>query len=147
MKNKILNNQKKVVIFLISVLLFLDQIVKVYIHFNGKDFKIAQNTEGINNRYVIIISIIVVILIVKYISNKNNFIKMDSKILLSFAIAGIISNLIDIVWNGYVINYIKIGKYIEFNISYIYIWIAWIGMAIIYTKNIIQILKKKKIKR
>ena len=136
------NNIKKIVI-LITVLVLLDQISKIIAY---SFFKLATHYEEISNNNIsyIIISIIVVAMIIKYISSNNLFIKKDSKIILSFAIAGAISNVIDRVIQGHVINFIKIGNIMEINLAYIYIIIAWIGMAVILTKNTMNFISKRK---
>ena len=92
-------------------------------------------------------SIIIILLILRYIRNDNVFIKLDTKIVLSFAISGAVGNLIDRIWNNDVITFIKLGNYFNLNLSYIYIMIAWIGMAIILTKNSMKIIKDKKNKK
>ena len=103
-----------------------------------------ENTNTGNNGYHILISIIIIGMIFKYIFNYNIFIKLDTKIILSIAIAGAIGNLLDRIWNKNVIVFINLGKNIELNLAYFYIIVAWIGMAIILTKNTMRILKSGK---
>ena len=83
-------------------------------------------------------------MLARYILNDNQFIKTDIKIILSLAISGAIGNLIDKIWNHNVILFINLGKNIELNLAYIYILIAWVGIAIILTKNTGKIIKNKK---
>ena len=84
--------------------------------------------------------------IIRYIFNNKTFIKIYTRIILSFGISGGIGNLIDRIWNKSVILFINFNN-IELNISYIYILIAWIGMAVILTKDTAKFLQDKKNKR
>ena len=83
-------------------------------------------------------------MIIRYISNENTFIKLDTKVILTLAISGAIGNLIDRIWNKNVIIFMDLGKSIYLNFAYIYVLIAWIGLAAILTKNTMKILKEKK---
>mgnify|MGYP007107323039 FL=1 len=53
-------------------------------------------------------------------------------------------NLIDRIWNKNVIIFMDLGKSIYLNLAYVYILIAWIGLAVILTKNTMKILKDRK---
>ena len=53
-------------------------------------------------------------------------------------------NLIDRIWNKNVIIFMDLGKSIYLNLAYVYILIAWIGLAAILTKNTMKILKDRK---
>lgn len=132
--------EKKIVIILTIVLILLDQILKI-INLN-KPGIIRERTS--NNASYIILSIIVIIVIIRYMSNNNSFIKTSSRVVLSFALAGAISNIIDRIWLGDVINYIEIPGVIGVNLSYIYIAIAWVGMAVILTKYTFNESKRKR---
>ena len=83
--------------------------------------------------------------LLRYINSKNLYIKLDSRIVLSFAIAGVIGNLIDRIFRGYVANYINIPGFAWLNLSYIYILIAWVGMSAILTGYTRNRLREKKI--
>ena len=110
---------------------------------NGAIIPQEENLPS-NNGYYIIMTIIVIIMIIRYITNDNTFVKLDTKIILSFGIAGAVGNLIDRIWNKNVIVFIKLGESLNINLAYIYVAIAWIGMAVILTKNTMKILKEKK---
>ena len=143
-----MNKKEKTIInTIIIILLLVDQITKAIAINRGWTI---HNTDTSNNGYYILISIIIVFMIIRYIYSNNSFIKKDTKIILSFAISGGIGNLIDRIWNKNVILFINLNNHIELNFSYIYILIAWIGMAIILTINTTKFLndkKNKKIKR
>jgi len=132
--------QKIIILILIISLLIIDQILKIT-YITTQEINIEKS---IDNTSYMVISIMAIILLVKYILNDNSFIKMDSRIILSFAIAGAISNIIDRLWAGNVINNIKMPLFIDINLSYIYILITWIGMAVILTKYSIKRVKEKK---
>ena len=122
--------EKKIVIVLIVFLILLDQILKITIGFRNK---ILLNDEKDNISYILL-SLIAIIVLSRYILNNNSFIKLNSRIIISFALAGAASNMVDRIWLGKVINYIEIPSFMAINLSYIYIAITWLGMALIMTK-------------
>lgn len=133
---------RKLLIIIFIIALVLDQVTKVIGYVNGWNINI--NSDNSNNGYYIIMTIIIVIMIIRYISNENTFIKLDTKVILTLAISGAIGNLIDRIWNKNVIILMDLGKSIYLNFAYIYVLIAWIGLAAILTKNTMKILKEKK---
>ncbi len=133
---------RKLLIIIFIIALVLDQVTKVIGYVNGWNINI--NSDNSNNGYYIIMTIIIVIMIIRYISNENTFIKLDTKVILTLAISGAIGNLIDRIWNKNVIIFMDLGKSIYLNFAYIYVLIAWIGLAAILTKNTMKILKEKK---
>ena len=139
-----MKKERKIVIFTIIITLLLDQITKIIALKMGKNI---QNNTIQNNTSYIIITIFAIIMLARYILNDNQFIKTDIKIILSLAISGAIGNLIDRIWNHNVILFINLGKNIELNLAYIYILIAWIGLAVILTRNTKKFLKDKKGKK
>ena len=132
--------QKKIILFLITGLIIIDQIFKIRYIMNQN----INIEKSVDNLSYILISIIAIIVLIKYILNNNSFIKIDSRITLSFAIAGATSNIIDRLWLGNVINNINIPSFTDINLSYIYILITWIGMAVILTRYSIHRIKEKK---
>lgn len=133
---------RKLLIIIFIIALVLDQVTKVIGYVNGWNINI--NSDNSNNGYYIIMTIIIVIMIIRYISNENTFIKLDTKVILTLAISGAIGNLIDRIWNKNVIIFMDFGKSICLNFAYIYVLIAWIGLAAILTKNTMKILKEKR---
>lgn len=132
---------KKILLIIFLVALILDQVSKIISYANG--WNINLNADTSNNGYYIVMTIIIVLMIIRYISNENTFIKLDTKIILTLAISGAVGNLIDRIWNQNVIIFIDLGKSIYLNLAYIYILIAWVGLAAILTKNTMKILKEK----
>ena len=147
MKNK---KSALIVISLIIVLILLDQISKIFIIINPENiiikgilrFKITENTggafgigEGSTITYIIT-NIVVLGIIIKFMVNGNKLIDKKTKILLSLILAGGISNLIDRITRGYVIDFIDITELIKFpilNLADIYITIGWVGIVVIFT--------------
>ena len=135
------DKEKKILIVLIVCLIIVDQIIKIVmynskiqiINSTGWGIGIINNTKTENNLAYILISVLAVMALVRYIKSNNSFIKMNSRVILSFSIAGAISNAIDRIWNGGTINYINIPKFSALNLSYVYFIITWIGMAFILT--------------
>ena len=146
------DKEKRILIILVSALVIVDQIIKI-IMYNSKiqiinsigwGIGVLNNTKSGDNLAYILISIIAVIALVRYIKSNNTFVKMNSRVILSFSIAGAISNAIDRVWNGGTINYINIPNFSALNLSYVYFIITWIGMAVILTKYTSDRIKEKK---
>ena len=135
--------RKRILTTIFFIALILDQVAKLISYINGWNLNINTNNNN-NNGYYIVMTIIVVIMIIRYISNENTFIKLDTKIILTLGISGAVGNLIDRIWNRNVIIFINLGKSIYLNLSYIYILIAWIGLAAILTKNTMKIIKDRK---
>lgn len=144
--------ERKTLIFLIIILTVIDQILKIVLFtsnyqlgsITGWSLGVLSNKKSENNISYILVAIIAIIAIGRYIKSNNSFIKMDSRVILSFTIAGAISNTIDRLWNGTTINYINMPKFSSINLAYIYFIITWIGMAIILTKYTSQRILEKK---
>lgn len=137
---KIKLNKKKLYSLFILLLISIDQIIKIIFVYKTR----LKNGLSDNNLYYIMATLVIIFLIIRYILNDNFFIKKQTKIVLGFALAGAISNLIDRLFNSYVINYINIGSNININLAYIYILITWIGFAAIFAKNTSEFIKNGK---
>lgn len=146
------DKEKNILMVLIACLIIVDQIIKIVLYNtsfkimaeSGWGIGIVNNIKSENNLVYILISILAVIALVRYIRSNNTFIKMDSRVILSFSIAGAISNAIDRIWNGGTINYINIPNFSALNLAYVYFIITWIGMAAILTKYTSDRIKEKK---
>ena len=144
--------ERKILIFFIVILIFIDQILKIVIfkaniqigNTSGWGIGVLNNIKTENNLAYILVSIVAVIALIRYIKSNNTYIKMNSRVILSFSIAGAISNAIDRVWNVGTINYINIPNFSALNLSYVYFIITWIGMAVILTKYTSDRIKEKK---
>ena len=55
----------------------------------------------------------------------------------------VFGNLIDRIWNKNVIIFMDLGKSIYLNLAYVYILIAWIGLAAFISKYTLKLLKDR----
>lgn len=113
-----------------------------YVQNTGAAFGIGNNSTSM----FIIVNVIVIGLIVYFIFSKKEEISKTILISLHLIIAGGISNLIDRIIRGYVIDYIDISqliKYPVFNLADIFIVIGCIIIAICIIKD--NVAKKKKV--
>ena len=147
---------------MIILIIAIDQIVKYVVTknlynssipiINGLlNFTYVENKGGAfgigNNSTImfIIVNIIVITLIAKFILSKKDDISICVLISLGLIIAGGFGNLIDRIFNGFVIDYIDISpliKYPVFNIADICIVVGCIAIAISIIINIIKDRKK-----
>ena len=148
MKNKSII---KILIIVGLALILIDQISKVIIKNNIKSemviipnntFSIAKvENEGIafglNKQNIgnIVLSVIVLIFVINYIFTQKE--RLNSKIIvyLTLIISGGISNVIDRIYNGAVIDFIKIGNFPVFNFADIFIVCGWLLFAINFIKE------------
>ena len=143
MNKKEKSKENKKIAILILGLILLDQIVKIILILTNSSALEWSITSEDNVTYILI-SILAIILLVRYIMSNNTYIKFRSKVILSFAVAGVIGNGIDRIWKGHVINYISIPNFISINLSYIYLIITWIGLAIMLTKYTMERVNEKR---
>lgn len=143
MKKKVL----KLTLIIVILLIIIDQLSKILIiknyhePFGNKLIKIeiAENKGiafGINsgNNKNIIITIIVLIIIINFITNQIDRIDTKTNISVSMILAGGISNLIDRIFRGYVVDFISLKNFAIFNIADIFIVIGWILLIIFIIK-------------
>ena len=148
---KSLKEEYKVVLLFILILVLIDQIIKIFliksnfqfISKSGLGIGLGEFEKSKDNINYILISFLIAIVLIRYIKSNNTYIKLSNKIIVSTSIAGIITNLIDRLYKGCVINYIKIPNLLDLNLGYIYILITWIGMAVILTIDTMNHFKNK----
>ena len=137
------NKIVKSILILVILLVFIDQVSKILItqyvtKTLGNEFigiEVINNTGmafGFNEGNVknIFLSIFVLIIIIWFIKNQAERIDNKTKIALSIVIAGGVSNLIDRIFRGAVLDFIKIYKFPIFNIADMYVVIGWILLVI-----------------
>lgn len=125
-----------------SIILIPHVLNCTYVQNTGAAFGIGNNSTSM----FIAVNVIVIGLIVYFIFSKKEEISEVILIALHLIIAGGISNLIDRVIRGYVIDYIDISqliKYPVFNLADIFIVIGCITIAICIVKD--NVVKKKKV--
>ncbi len=132
------------------ILLILDQITKAVIINNNVNKTIipnvleiatAQNTGGAfgvaqgNTTMFIITNIVVLGLIIRFIYLQKDFMDRITLYTLFVILAGGFGNLIDRLFRGFVVDFIKIFPSINFpifNLADIYITLGWIFLAFIF---------------
>ena len=123
-KKKKINKFDIAIIIIIIAIIVIDQISKI----------IVQNTYSIgtdsnSEMMYIVTNLIIIVLITRFMLSQNQFVDKILKVFLSFIVAGGISNLIDRIARGYVLEWINISR-IEwlpmFNIADIFVLAGWI---------------------
>lgn len=141
------NKRLKLIILLTMLLIIIDQLTKyiikyAYIDEIGNDFiklTLIKNTGialGINDGNIknIILTVMILTLIINFVKNQLDRIDKKTAISLSLILGGGISNLIDRIINGGIIDFIKIKNFPIFNIADCYITIGWILLVIFIIK-------------
>ena len=143
---------KRVSVYLwVIVLVLVDQVAKLGVTNNMKDksitiiksilsFTYCENKgvafsfgNGHVSLFIVVNLIIIVGLTVYYEKNKSEFKGVISKIFFTMVIAGGVSNLIDRIIRGFVIDFIDVGELFNFaifNVADIFIVVGIIGLAV-----------------
>lgn len=136
------------IIGLVILLILLDQAIKLVIIINNPnktiiqnfiEIKLTENTGGAfgvgqNSTFSYIVTNVIVLgIIIKFMTNGNKLIDMKTKIVLSLVLAGGISNLLDRIIRGFVVEFINVKNIPVFNLADLYITIGWIGFVVIFT--------------
>ena len=87
-----------------------------------------ETARGVN----ILTNLVIVGIILGIIKSDNQFITKKIKILLSLAFAGGVSNIIDRLCRGSVVEFIHIGNFPAFNIADVCILIGWVSFVAIF---------------
>ena len=90
----------------------------------------------------IIVSIIIITIIIKFILAKKNDLNITTLVSLTLILAGGISNLIDRIFRGFVIDYIDINPIIKFPIFNIADICVVVACAILFISIIIEMKKE-----
>ena len=94
----------------------------------------------------IITNLVIVGIILGIIKSDNQFITKRTKILLSLAFAGGVSNIIDRLCRRSVVEFIHIGNFPAFNIADVCILIGWVSFVAIFASFSAKEMFKKKSK-
>lgn len=151
----------KLIVIPIIILVLIDQLLKFFILKVGNqnligeflNLRISQNINGTygigsNSTLIYIITNLVVIVIAfKFITSQNQFIDKKIKIFLIFIISGGISNTIDRICRGYIVEFIQIGKLPIFNLADVFILVGWVLMVAIFAAFTAREIKERKIEK
>lgn len=157
--NKIKKEYK--ILLVIFILILIDQLLKIVALKNNnlilidgvlklKIYEDTSGTYGINSNSTImyvLTNLIVVIVAFQFITSQNQFIDKKIKIFLSLIMAGGISNSIDRIFRGYVVEFIDFTDLLNFpivNFADIYILLGWVAMAAIFAEFTAKELKDRK---
>lgn len=138
-----------ILIAIVLIIIIVDQVSKICIANVGEvsvipeflKFKVSENNSGaygIGSDSVVmyvLTNLVILAIIFKFITTQNDFIDTRHKVLLSFIFAGGLSNVIDKVFRGYVLEFIDFTDFIKlpiFNIADIFILIGWLSVAAIF---------------
>lgn len=151
-ENKIL----KLILGITILLILLDQMSKVVIQYYynepiGNDIigiTLIENTGmafGFNsgNSKNIVLTLLILFIIVNFIRNQKDRIDKKTAIAISLILAGGVSNLIDRIARGGILDFIKIKHFAIFNIADCYIVIGWILLVIFLIKYNQEMVGKK----
>ena len=152
MKNvKKINKVDIAIILIIIAIIVIDQVSKIIVQ-NVGTINIEQNTystfstDSNSAMMYIVTNLIIIVIITRFMLSQNQFIDKVLKVFLSFIIAGGISNLIDRIVRGYVLEWINISK-IDwlpmFNIADVLVLVGWILLVGKFTYFTAKELKRK----
>ena len=125
MKKKLKKTEIAIIVIILAIII-IDQISKIIVQ-NISNINIEQNAD--ERMMYIITNLVIIVIITKFMLSQNQFIDNKLKIFLSFIIAGGISNIIDRIFRGYVLEWIKIpniGWLPTFNIADVFVLAGWI---------------------
>lgn len=142
-KNKII----RIMIIITISLMLLDQMSKMLIikYYQGPiqrgivGIVLIQNTAmafgfSSGNAKNIVLTSIVLLIVINFIRNQKDRIDTKTAIALSLVLAGGISNLMDRVLRGGIVDFIKIKNFAIFNIADCYVVLGWILLIVFLIK-------------
>ena len=152
------NNKIKLMLLLVVVFLLIDQLSKILVlNFNDISFgilkiEVVYNTGiafgmGASNLYNAILVFLVICVIVNFAYNQRDKLNNKTIIVLSMIISGGVGNLIDRIFRGGVLDFIKIANFPIFNLADSFIVIGWILLIFnllgFFVKDFYSIKEKK----
>lgn len=150
---------KKVIkiIGLILMLIILDQGIKIYMNINKPMlelihgflcFNYVENTGsafglGSGNTLTIIVSNFIVLgIVIKFMVNQFERIDSLTRTMLCMVLAGGVSNLLDRIIRGFVVDYIAVANFPVFNLADVYIVLGWIILVLLTIKYTFKMQKE-----
>lgn len=152
-KNECMQKHKKEICIVICIILFiiLDQISKIYL---AKDMMLIEGILKFSNVYntggafgifntstiaIILLNVIVLGLMIRFVIIKKDYMSKSVCAGLLLIISGGLSNLIDRIFRGYVVDFIDLTQIINFpvfNIADIVLVCGWILLIIGVVKDL-----------
>lgn len=162
MKN-VKKNKYVILIIIVSIIILIDQISKMLIINAGEiniisnvlKFNVTENTNaaygiGDNSTIMYVITNLVILgIIFKFVTSQNEYVDTKLKVFLSLIFAGGLSNVIDRIFRGYVIEFINFKQAVNipvFNIADICVLIGWISIAAIFAVFTVNEMRENRIK-
>lgn len=154
-RNKKSDKDKILLIVIVVAIVLIDQITKLLVINKGEmtiipkvlNFKVSQNTNaaygiGANSTVMYILTNLVILSVIfKFITTQNEYVDRKFKVFLSFIFAGGITNVIDRMFRGYVVEFIDFKQFINipvFNIADLFVIIGWVSVAAIFASFTIK---------
>ncbi len=148
-KNEKIKKEKVLLLIIVLFIIIIDHMVKLYI-VNVKEvqvipnilrFNITENTKpaygiGSGSTFMYVLTNLVILSVIfKFMTTQNEYVDKKLKIFLCFILAGGISNIIDRIIRGYVVEFIDFRQIINlpiFNIADLFTLIGWVSIAAIF---------------
>ena len=154
-RNKKSDKDKILLIVIVVAIVLIDQITKLLVINKGEmtiipkvlNFKVSQNTNaaygiGANSTVMYILTNLVILSVIfKFITTQNEYVDRKFKVFLSFIFAGGITNVIDRMFRGYVVEFIDFKQFINipvFNSADLFVIIGWVSVAAIFASFTIK---------
>ena len=163
LKKKI-NKEYMILGIIVMTIILIDQICKLCVSGsegitviqNVLNFNIQQNTNpaygiGSNSTFMYIITNFVILgVIFKFVTTQNEFVDMKLKTFLTLIFAGGLSNVIDRIFRGYVLEFIDFTPIVRlpiFNVADICILVGWVSVAAIFAVFTVNEWRNTKVKK
>lgn len=157
---KKINKIDIILIIIVLIIIIVDQITKFYMFKiepidviqNVLKFNVVHNEKaaygiGSNSTFMYIITNLIILgIIFKFITTQNEYVDTKLKIFLSFIMAGGISNVIDRIIRGYVVEFIDFTPCINipiFNVADIFTILGWVLVVAVFTYFTVTEWRKK----
>lgn len=159
-KKRKINRVDIALIIIVILIIIIDQATKFYIIQTGEKeiipnvlrFSIFHNDKaaygiGSNSTFMYLVTNIIILgVIFKFITTQNEYVDTKLKVFLSFIMAGGISNVIDRIIRGYVVEFIDFTPSINlpiFNFADIFTILGWVLVAAVFAYFTVTEWRKK----
>lgn len=156
-----IKKEHRILLISILILIIIDQIFKIVVLKNNNitlidgvlKFSVCENTNGTygistdSTIMYVLTNLIVIAVAFQFITSQNQFVDKKIKVFVSLIIAGGISNCLDRIFRGYVVEFIDFTDLIKFpifNFADIYILIGWVSMVAIFAAFTANELRNRK---